>query len=88
MNAEIAKYLKPLVPHEDPEVSLNNISALQILNILTWNGKVIRGLCTVVRFLILDDDVRVEFGKAHDHAKALATEFLQELNDLLPSMLI
>lgn len=50
--------------------------------------QVIRALCTVVRFLILDDDVRVEFGKAHDHAKALATEFLQELNNLLPSKYI
>jgi len=28
----------------------------------------------LVRTLILDDDVRVPFGKAHDHAKLLVTE--------------
>lgn len=40
--------------------------------------------CSLFRHLILDDDVRMEFSKAHDHAKAIATEVLIDLTRLLP----
>ncbi|KAM3956362.1 armadillo repeat-containing protein 6 homolog [Aphomia sociella] len=36
----------------------------------------------VTRKFTLDDDVRVEFGKAHDHAKELAVNLLLPLTDL------
>lgn len=39
-----------------------------------------------MRHLILDDDVRVEFSKAHDHARAIAVEVLAELTELLPGL--
>lgn len=39
--------------------------------------------CAVFRHLILDDDIRVEFSKAHDHARAIAAEVLAELTQLL-----
>lgn len=46
----------------------------------------IRQLCTLFRCLILDDDIRVEFGKAHDHAKMIAVEVLASLTVLLKSI--
>lgn len=44
---------------------------------------IIKNLCTCLRFLILDDDIRVEFGKAHDHARLIAAEFLVDLVQLM-----
>jgi armadillo repeat-containing protein 6 len=44
---------------------------------------VIRNICTCFRFFILDDDIRVEFGKAHDHARLIAQECLVELTQLM-----
>lgn len=43
---------------------------------------IIKNVCTCLRFFILDDDIRVEFGKAHDHARAIAQECLVELTQL------
>lgn len=40
--------------------------------------------CSVFRHLILDDDVRVEFSKAHEHARTIASDVLVELTELLP----
>ncbi|KAJ8872769.1 hypothetical protein PR048_026385 [Dryococelus australis] len=45
----------------------------------------IKGACGLIRALVLDDDVRVEFGLAHDHAKELASEILCTLVDLAKS---
>lgn len=42
----------------------------------------------VLRSLVLDDDVRVEFGRAHDHAKAIASDALPLLTQLLSSKYI
>jgi len=36
--------------------------------------EVVRAACAVFSALILDDDVRVPFGKSHDHAKAIVIE--------------
>lgn len=34
---------------------------------------------------MLDDDVRVEFGRAHEHAKVIANDTLSSITLLLPS---
>lgn len=46
-------------------------------------ASVIKSVSTCFRFLILDDDIRVEFGKAHDHARLIGQECLAELTMLL-----
>lgn len=38
------------------------------------NGPVVKETCATLRGLIVDDDIRVPFGKAHDHAKAIVEE--------------
>lgn len=43
---------------------------------------IVKNVCTCFRFFILDDDVRCEFGKAHDHARGIAQECLVELTQL------
>ncbi|PSN34753.1 Armadillo repeat-containing protein 6 [Blattella germanica] len=35
---------------------------------------VVKNVCCVARALTLDDDIRVQFGKAHEHARELAAE--------------
>lgn len=40
--------------------------------------------CSLFRHLILDDDVRIEFSKAHEHARTIAADVLIELTRLLP----
>lgn len=45
--------------------------------------EIVRNVCTCLRFLILDDDIRVEFGKAHEHARLIAHECLSDLTLLL-----
>lgn len=40
--------------------------------------------CALLRHLILDDDVRIEFSKAHEHARTIAADVLVELTQLLP----
>lgn len=47
--------------------------------------KIIREVCACFRLLILDDDLRVEFGKAHEHAKAIAIETFPVLTELMSS---
>ncbi|XP_060651969.1 armadillo repeat-containing protein 6 homolog [Drosophila nasuta] len=48
------------------------------------NPRVVREMTAVLRFLVLDDDIRVEFGCAHEHARQIANELLLELVQLLP----
>ncbi|CAG9809879.1 unnamed protein product [Chironomus riparius] len=45
--------------------------------------EIVRNVCTCLRYLILDDDIRVEFGKAHEHARLIAHECLSDLTLLL-----
>jgi len=45
--------------------------------------EIVRNVCVCFRYLILDDDIRVEYGKAHDHARLIANECLVELTKLL-----
>lgn len=50
--------------------------------------QVLKETCTVFRHLILDDDIRIEFSKAHDHARAIASDVLAELTELLTGWLL
>lgn len=52
------------------------------------NSDVLRDACGAIRALVLDDDLRHEFGKAHEHAALLARELLVSLTGLLSSKLI
>ncbi|XP_050306193.1 armadillo repeat-containing protein 6 homolog [Anthonomus grandis grandis] len=49
----------------------------------TTTVEVIREVLAVSRALVLDDDVRVEFGMAHEHARVIASETLCALMTLL-----
>ncbi|XP_045540199.1 armadillo repeat-containing protein 6 homolog [Papilio machaon] len=49
----------------------------------TNNEQLITECLQVIRKLTLDDDVRVEFGRAHEHARELGAELLDTLTRLL-----
>lgn len=46
----------------------------EILKTRKCGSEVIKNACTVLRSLTLDDDVRVPFGKSHEHAKLIVEE--------------
>lgn len=45
----------------------------------------VRDACSVIRALVLDDDIRHEYGKAHEHATVIARGALDVLTGLLSS---
>ncbi|KAJ0171700.1 hypothetical protein K1T71_012463 [Dendrolimus kikuchii] len=47
------------------------------------NEKLLSETLQVIRKLTLDDDIRVEFGKAHEHARELGAQMLEPLVNLL-----
>lgn len=47
----------------------------------------IKDACSVIRALILDDDIRHEYGKAHEHATVMAKGALDVITGLLKSKL-
>lgn len=47
--------------------------------------EIVKETCSVFRNLILDDDLRLEFGKAHEHARMIASATLTDLTGLLSS---
>lgn len=49
------------------------------------NGDELRAACGVMRALVLDDDLRHEYGKAHEHAAQIARSSLEILTLLLSS---
>ncbi|XP_014229097.1 armadillo repeat-containing protein 6 homolog [Trichogramma pretiosum] len=72
------------------EMNRQNIFKAEILenlkSILTQqnvNDSVVKEACAVMRALTLDDDIRLEYGKAHEHAATIATETLKILTQLL-----
>lgn len=71
--------------HEKNRQNLYNADILSKLKVQLEeaNKELIRHILSLFRALVLDDDVRVEFGKAHDHAKGIATETLHTLTSLL-----
>ena len=62
---------------------LNNLKS--ILNDKNVCSQVVKEVCVVLRALTLDDDVRHEYGKAHEHATTIARQNLQTLTELLSS---
>ncbi|XP_060068839.1 armadillo repeat-containing protein 6-like [Ylistrum balloti] len=46
----------------------------EVLNIHKNSDKIVIETCGALRVLTFDDDIRVPFGKAHEHAKAIVTE--------------
>ncbi|XP_019873981.1 armadillo repeat-containing protein 6 homolog [Aethina tumida] len=54
----------------------NNIIQLLKPNLEKEDSEVQREVMSVMRALVLDDDVRVEFGRAHDNARIIASETL------------
>lgn len=49
------------------------------------SGPELRDACAVIRALVLDDDIRQEYGKAHEHATIIAKGALNVLTGLMPS---
>lgn len=49
------------------------------------SAALLRDVLGVLRALILDDDVRVEFGRAHEHARTIASDTLCAITSLLTS---
>lgn len=47
----------------------------------------IKDACSVIRALVLDDDIRHEYGKAHEHATIMAKSALDVITGLLKSKL-
>lgn len=52
------------------------------------DANLLRDVLAVLRALVLDDDVRVEFGKAHEHARVIASDTLCAITELLSSMFL
>ncbi|KOC68226.1 Armadillo repeat-containing protein 6 like protein [Habropoda laboriosa] len=48
------------------------------------SGSELRDACAVIRALVLDDDIRHEYGKAHEHASVIAKGALNVLTGLMP----
>ncbi|XP_054005823.1 armadillo repeat-containing protein 6 homolog [Hylaeus anthracinus] len=47
-------------------------------------GPELRDACAVIRALVLDDDIRHEYGKSHEHATVIAKGALNVLTGLMP----
>lgn len=57
----------------------------KILNEENMPCVVIKAACAVVRALVQDDDLRVQYGKAHEHARLLALSCLDTICTLFKS---
>lgn len=81
---------KACVLHEINRQNIMNANIVKQLKPFLQRDEpdVVKELCIVLRSLILDDDIRVEFGKAHEHARMLAADFLVELANLLKSKIM
>ncbi|CAH2005888.1 unnamed protein product [Acanthoscelides obtectus] len=73
------------VMHEMNRQLIFNSKIVDNLKELLGEGAsdILREVLSVSRALVLDDDVRVEFGKAHEHARVIASETLCALTGLL-----
>uniref|UniRef100_A0A6B2EJQ8 Armadillo repeat-containing protein 6 n=1 Tax=Phlebotomus kandelakii TaxID=1109342 RepID=A0A6B2EJQ8_9DIPT len=86
VNRECLKWLqKVCVLHEMNRQMIIEGDAVKHLKVLLTarSPGTIRDLCTLFRNLVLDDDIRVEFGKAHEHARVIAESCLTDLTKLL-----
>lgn len=73
------------VKHENNRQQIFEAAILDHLKILLNNesAQLLRHVCGVLRSLVLDDDVRHEFGKAHEHARIIAGNTLKTIIQLL-----
>lgn len=73
------------VLHENNRQNIFNANILDKLKDLLNDGSsdILREVLAVCRALVLDDDIRVEFGKAHEHARIIASEILCPLTQLM-----
>ncbi|XP_049786589.1 armadillo repeat-containing protein 6 homolog [Schistocerca cancellata] len=73
--------------HENNRQNIFDHDIVNILKQFLENGAssalLIRDVCSVIKALVVDDDIRVEFGKAHEHARSFANEILTIIVDLL-----
>ncbi|KAJ8925485.1 hypothetical protein NQ315_009323 [Exocentrus adspersus] len=70
--------------HEKNRQDIFNANILERLKAMLHEGTtdLLREVMAVCRALVLDDDVRVEFGKSHEHARVIASECLCLLTGL------
>lgn len=68
-------------------MSSNLISHLKMYVNKKASDKLMKDLTAVLRYLVLDDDIRVEFGHAHEHARQIASELIVDLTKLLAGKL-
>ncbi|KAK4884681.1 hypothetical protein RN001_000952 [Aquatica leii] len=73
------------IMHETNRQSIFNAGILEDLKPLLQKVDVslLRDVLGVLRALVLDDDVRVEFGRSHEHARAIASDTLCSITALL-----
>lgn len=78
---------KACIMHEMNRQSIMASNAIKVMKplLVKDNPRLIKELTAVLRFLVLDDDIRVEFGCAHEHARQIANEVLLQLVELLPA---
>ncbi|XP_018573410.1 armadillo repeat-containing protein 6 homolog [Anoplophora glabripennis] len=73
------------VMHEKNRQNIFDANILEKIKELLHEGSpdILKETMGVCRALVLDDDIRVEFGKAHEHARVIASECLCLLTNLL-----
>ncbi|XP_069673045.1 armadillo repeat-containing protein 6 homolog [Periplaneta americana] len=74
------------IKHEQNRQNIFQMKILPRLKVLLDKDApplIVRGVCGVARALVLEDDIRVQYGKSHEHTRALAMEMLCTLTDLL-----
>lgn len=84
INAGVVKHLVPLI-HKDEKV-FDHLVPIFFLFSTYFCMQILKDTCSVFRHLILDDDIRIEFSKAHDHARLIAAEVLTDLTQLMTGM--
>lgn len=72
---------KACIMHEINRQNIMNADIVKLLKplVLATNPNVMKDVCAVFRYLVLDDDIRVEYGKAHEHARQIAGEVIVDL---------
>lgn len=75
------------IKHENNRQLIFNSKIFPILKRMLENGisssLLVRSVCDVIRALVLDDDIRVEYGNAYHHAANMGAEVLKTITDLL-----
>uniref|UniRef100_A0A1B0AGX4 Armadillo repeat-containing protein 6 homolog n=1 Tax=Glossina pallidipes TaxID=7398 RepID=A0A1B0AGX4_GLOPL len=76
---------KACVMHEINRQNIMNANIVQQLKrfVSKENGKILREVLAIFRYLTLDDDIRTEFGSAHENACQIANEVIKDLTALL-----